>query len=296
MRCRPALRARRDRCCPSAHAARCRSMPARARLCRAAPRGRRLFLRDAAQLRRLPQPSRSTTTPRSSTRRTPSGCPSPGRSALAACDRRASWRVISYPIAYGLARVFGRWSSLVSLLFVIPLFVSENIRLYGWVLFFIKGGVLDGTIKALFGVGGPEILFTAGAILFGMVYVYLPFMLFPMTLGLSIVPRDLIDARRDLGATPAADLARGRAAARHARHPDRHAAHLRAGGRRHRRGQDPRRPVDHRHHPRHRDRLHLCAELAAGLGARGAADAGRRRADADRHLRRFDLDRILGRR
>ena len=59
--------------------------------------------------------------------------------------------VIAYPIAWGLARVFGRWSSLVSLLFVFPLFISENIRLYGWVLFFIKGGVLDGTLKSLFG-------------------------------------------------------------------------------------------------------------------------------------------------
>ena len=109
--------------------------------------------------------------------------------------------VIAYPIAWGLARVFGRWSSLVSLLFVFPLFISENIRLYGWVLFFIKGGVLDGTLKSLFGVGGPEILFTPGMIVFGMVYVYLPFMLFPMTLGLSLVPRDLVDAAGDLGAS-----------------------------------------------------------------------------------------------
>src|SRR3954447_5145802 len=109
--------------------------------------------------------------------------------------------VIAYPIAWGLAHLFGRWSSLVSLLFVFPLFVSENIRLYGWVLFFIKGGVLDGTIKAAGGAGGPEILFTVGATLFGMVYVYLPFMLFPMTLGLSTVPRDLIDAGRDMGAS-----------------------------------------------------------------------------------------------
>ena len=44
-------------------------------------------------------------------------------------------------------------------------------------------------------------LFTPGTILFGMVYVYLPFMLFPMTLGLSMVPRDLVDAARDLGAS-----------------------------------------------------------------------------------------------
>src|SRR5262245_28907631 len=53
--------------------------------------------------------------------------------------------VICYPVAYGLVRVFGRWSMLLTLLFTIPLFVSENIRLYGWVLFLIKNGVLLGT-------------------------------------------------------------------------------------------------------------------------------------------------------
>ena len=109
--------------------------------------------------------------------------------------------VVAYPIAYGLARVFGRWSELVSLLFVFPLFVSENIRLYGWLLFFIKGGILDGTMRAIGLPGGPDLLFTAGATLFGMVYTYLPFMLFPMTLGLSTVPTDLIDAGRDMGAS-----------------------------------------------------------------------------------------------
>jgi spermidine/putrescine transport system permease protein len=109
--------------------------------------------------------------------------------------------VVAYPIAYGLARVFGRWSGLVSLLFVFPLFVSENIRLYGWVLFFIRGGVLDGSLKTAGFEGGPDVLFTSGATLFGMVYVYLPFMLFPMTLGLATVPRDLIEVGRDMGAS-----------------------------------------------------------------------------------------------
>ncbi|WP_425106932.1 ABC transporter permease [Ancylobacter sp.] len=108
--------------------------------------------------------------------------------------------VIAYPIAYGLNMVFGRWSALISVLFVFPLFVSENVRLYGWVLFFIKNGVLDGTLKWLGLSGGPEVLYTPGVTLFGMVYTYLPFMLFPMTLGLALVPRDLVDAARDLGA------------------------------------------------------------------------------------------------
>ena len=105
------------------------------------------------------------------------------------------------PVSYGLVRVFGRWSMLVTLLFTIPLFVSENIRLYGWVLFLIKNGVMLGTLKSLFGMQGQSILFTLPAIILGMVYVYLPFMLFPMTLGISMVPKDTRDAAIDLGAS-----------------------------------------------------------------------------------------------
>jgi spermidine/putrescine transport system permease protein len=109
--------------------------------------------------------------------------------------------LLCYPVAYGLVRVFGRWSTLLTLLFTIPLFVSENIRLYGWVLFFIKNGVLLGTLQSLFGIEMDSILFTLGSIVLGMVYVYLPFMLFPMTLGVAMVPTDTRDAAYDLGAS-----------------------------------------------------------------------------------------------
>jgi len=100
-----------------------------------------------------------------------------------------------------LARVFGRWSTLLTLLFTIPLFVSENVRIYGWILFFIKNGLLLGTLKSWFGVEIESWLFTQGVIVLGMVYVYLPFMLFPMTLGVSMVPKETRDAAFDLGAT-----------------------------------------------------------------------------------------------
>ncbi|TFF17841.1 ABC transporter permease [Jiella endophytica] len=111
----------------------------------------------------------------------------------------AALLLICYPIAYGLVRVFGRWSSLVSIAFVFPLFISENVRLYGWTLFFINHGVLDGLLAGI-GLSGPNVLFTPEITLFGMIYTYLPFMLFPMTLGLSMVPGDLIEAARDFGA------------------------------------------------------------------------------------------------
>lgn len=109
--------------------------------------------------------------------------------------------LVCYPIAYGLVRVFGRWSTALTLLFVIPLFVSENVRLYGWVLFLIKNGILLGTLKTFFGVEPESILFTLPAIIFGMVYVYFPFMLFPMSLGIAMVPNETRDAAFDLGAS-----------------------------------------------------------------------------------------------
>jgi spermidine/putrescine transport system permease protein len=109
--------------------------------------------------------------------------------------------VICYPVAYGLNRVFGRWSMALTLLFVIPLFVSENVRLYGWVLFLIKNGVLLGSMKTLFGFEPESILFTRTAIVLGMVYVYLPFMLFPMSLGVAMVPNEVREAASDLGAS-----------------------------------------------------------------------------------------------
>jgi spermidine/putrescine transport system permease protein len=109
--------------------------------------------------------------------------------------------LICYPVAYGLVRVFGKWATLLTLLFTVPLFVSENIRLYGWVLFLIKNGVLLGTLKSLFGLQLESILFSLPVIILGMVYVYLPFMLFPMTLGISMVPNETRDAAFDLGAS-----------------------------------------------------------------------------------------------
>ena len=109
--------------------------------------------------------------------------------------------LVCYPLAYGLAKLFGRWAHLLTLLLVIPLFVSENIRLYGWLLFLIKGGVLLGALQSWFGVSLESVLYTVPAIMLGLVYVYVPFMLFPMMLGISMVPRELTEAAADLGAS-----------------------------------------------------------------------------------------------
>ncbi|OBZ95880.1 spermidine/putrescine ABC transporter permease [Pararhizobium polonicum] len=108
--------------------------------------------------------------------------------------------VICYPLAVALVRVFGKKGAVLTLLITAPLFVADNLRLTGWMLFFVKGGVLPGTL-GLIGIEMESILYTTGATLFGLVYIYLPFMLFPMVLGVSMVPPQAREAAFDLGAT-----------------------------------------------------------------------------------------------
>jgi len=109
--------------------------------------------------------------------------------------------LICYPIAYGMAKLFGRWANLVTALIAIPILISENIRLFGWVLILLKNGIFDGSVQSLFGVSVSGLLYTVPAIVFGMVYVYLPFMLFPLVIGVSMIPDALKEAASDLGAS-----------------------------------------------------------------------------------------------
>jgi len=109
--------------------------------------------------------------------------------------------VICWPLAYGMAKVFGRFSLVLTLAVVMSLFVSENIRLYGWVLTLMKGGLIDGYLGVWFGIGLPSPLYKIPVIVFGLVYVYFPFMLFPLAQGIAMVPDDARQAATDLGAS-----------------------------------------------------------------------------------------------
>jgi spermidine/putrescine transport system permease protein len=109
--------------------------------------------------------------------------------------------LIAWPAATILHRHAGRWASLVSALIALPIFISESVRLFGLNVFLMpRGGILAGSLDALFGFQIGSILNTWTAALVGMVYVHLPFMLFPLLLGVSLIPRDRIEAARDLGA------------------------------------------------------------------------------------------------
>ncbi|QPC42497.1 ABC transporter permease [Kaustia mangrovi] len=109
--------------------------------------------------------------------------------------------VVSYPLAYGMAKVFGKFTLVITVGVVVSLFVSENIRLFGWVLTLMKGGMLLGTLKAWTGLELESWLYDVPIIIFGLVYAYFPFMLFPLAQGIAMVPDEVRLAASDLGAS-----------------------------------------------------------------------------------------------
>jgi spermidine/putrescine transport system permease protein len=109
--------------------------------------------------------------------------------------------LISWPAATILHRHAGTWAPVVSALIALPIFISESVRLFGLNVFMMpRAGILAGSLDAAFGIKIGSILNTWGAALIGMTYIHLPFMLFPLVLGVSLIPQDRMDAARDLGA------------------------------------------------------------------------------------------------
>ena len=109
--------------------------------------------------------------------------------------------ILCYPLAFAMARVFKRFTTVITIAVVISLLVSENIRLFGWVLTLMKGGLIEGHLRTWTGLSIEGLLYNVPVIVFGLVYVYFPFMLFPLMQGIAMIPDDARQAAADLGAS-----------------------------------------------------------------------------------------------
>ncbi len=109
--------------------------------------------------------------------------------------------LLAWPTAKILHRHAGGWATLVTAMIALPIFISESVRLFGmWLFLMPGGGILAGTLNELFGIRIGTVLNTRLAALLGMIYVHFPFMLFPLLLGVGMIPKDRVEAARDLGA------------------------------------------------------------------------------------------------
>jgi len=110
--------------------------------------------------------------------------------------------LLGYPYGYIMARMNRVWKKRMMLLIMIPFWTSALIRLYGWIIVFRSNGVLD---KLLMWLGITEkplkLLYTYPAVVVGMIYALLPFMILSVYSSAEKLDYSLVEAAKDLGAS-----------------------------------------------------------------------------------------------
>ncbi len=114
---------------------------------------------------------------------------------------------LAYPLAYFVARAHPKRRNTFLMLVLVPLWTNFVIRVYAWMMLLREQGVINGIIgwvAARFGLPFEplQMLYTPGAVLVGMVYEFLPFMILPIFTSLEKIDIPLYEAAADLGANP----------------------------------------------------------------------------------------------
>ena len=106
--------------------------------------------------------------------------------------------VIAYPFAYFLSKLKFSTQSIMVLLVMLPMWMNFLIRTYSWMTILGDTGIINTVLNAL-GLGSLKLINTGGAVILGMVYNFLPYMVLPIYSVLSKMDNSLIEAAQDLG-------------------------------------------------------------------------------------------------
>lgn len=115
--------------------------------------------------------------------------------------------ILGYPVAYILAKrereraALGKKSSTMFMLFVMPMWMNMMLRTYSWLTILESNGLLN-TVLEFFHLPKVNILYTTSAVVLGMVYDFIPFMILPLYSVLAKIDLSLKEAAEDLGANP----------------------------------------------------------------------------------------------
>ena len=112
--------------------------------------------------------------------------------------------LLGYPFGYCMARATPKWRTALMLLVIVPFWTNALIRIYGWRILLVGNGPVNGLLMALGVIDKPlKLMNTHGAVLLGMVYGLLPFMILPVYTSVEKMDWSMAEAGRDLGASPA---------------------------------------------------------------------------------------------
>lgn len=109
--------------------------------------------------------------------------------------------LIGYPFGYFMAKLAPKQRRWVSFFLIVPFWTSSLMRLYGWIIIFRANGILDTMLMRLGLTQEPlRALYTYPAVVVGMVYVLVPFMIYSVYSSAEKLDWSLVEAARDLGA------------------------------------------------------------------------------------------------
>ena len=110
--------------------------------------------------------------------------------------------VLGFPLAYMIARSPARWQPVLLLLVMLPFWTNFLVRTYAWMIVLRQDGLVNGLLLALGIVDAPlELLYTPTAVVIGLVYGYLPFMVLPLYVAVERLDPLLVEAAWDLYAS-----------------------------------------------------------------------------------------------
>ena len=110
--------------------------------------------------------------------------------------------LLAFPLAFYIAQIT-RHKTLLLNLITLPFWTSFLIRTYAWMFLLRDTGIVNSTLQNLHVIQEPlPFLFNTGAVILGLVYGYLPFMVFPLYATLEKLDAALLEAAQDLGASP----------------------------------------------------------------------------------------------
>ncbi|MCI9197703.1 MAG: ABC transporter permease [Lachnospiraceae bacterium] len=109
--------------------------------------------------------------------------------------------LLGYPFGYFMAKLSGKWKSRVMLFLMLPFWINSLIRLYGWIVILQTKGALNGFLMRLGLIDEPlKLLYSYPAVILGMIYTLLPFMILSVYSSAEKLDWSLVEAARDLGA------------------------------------------------------------------------------------------------
>ena len=107
---------------------------------------------------------------------------------------------LGYPLAYIIAKMNVKRQNVMVMLVMLPMWMNFLLRTYAWMTLLEDNGLINSTLAAI-GLPRVHMINTAGAVVLGMVYNYIPYMILPLYSVLTKIDRSVIEAAQDLGAS-----------------------------------------------------------------------------------------------